>query len=103
MSLIVVLVLCSATLARAGWLEDMQSTGGLELVNGLNLHLIDSGNLNVDPLQRYSLRMDYSGLGLTIGKNERKDALQIGLHVKDQIEGECGCIDRNRDGNWYPS
>lgn len=88
MNLIGALVLCTVTLARAGWLEEMQSTGGFELVNGLNLRLIDSGNLDADPFRRYSLRMDYSGLGVTVGRKADKDAVQIGVHVKDQVEGE---------------
>lgn len=81
-------MLCLASVVCAGWLEDLRSPKGLEVGNGLTFQVVDSGDLLVSPINRYSLRVDYSGFGLSLGRNPKKDAFEIGVYSKDQTEGK---------------
>lgn len=83
----VLLVLCLICGAHSNWVDDLKSSEGLELWDGLTVQLVDSMELTASPLQRYSLKVNYSGLGLTVQKDEEKDALKVGVHLQDQVEG----------------
>lgn len=87
MKLIGVLVLCVVSCTRGGWVDDLKSSEGLTLWDGFTVQLVDSMELTASPLQRYSLKVNYSGVGVTVQKDPKKEALQVGVHVQDQVEG----------------
>lgn len=88
MNLIGAFVLCLATCSAASWMDDLKSPEGLEIWNGLSVQLTDSMDLTASPLERYSLKVNYSGLGLTVQKDPKKDAMQIGILTTDRVEGK---------------
>lgn len=87
MKLIGALVLCFICGSHSSWVDDLKSSEGLKLWDGFTVQLVDSMELTASPLQRYSLKMNYSGLGLTVQKDTKKEALQVGVHLQDQVEG----------------
>lgn len=93
MKLIGALVLCLICGSDSSWVDDLKSSEGLKLWDGFTVQLVDSMELTASPLQRYSLKVNYSGLGLTVQKDPKKEALQVGVHLQEQSEGtDAGCI-----------
>lgn len=87
MKLIGTLVLCLVSCSQGNWVDDLKSSEGLKLWNGFTVQLTDTMELTAPPLERYSLKLNYSGVGLTVHKDPKKEALQVGVHVQDQVEG----------------
>lgn len=87
MKLIGVLVLCLICGSYGSWVDDLKSSKGLKLWDGFTVQLVDSMELTALPLQRYSLKVNYTGLGLTVQKDPKKEALQVGVHLQEQAEG----------------
>lgn len=89
MYLIGAVVFCVfSTSVQAGWLEELTLSRGLKLGSGISLHLDRLKRENGSLLERHALRVDYSGVGLSVGKALNKDAVQVGLYVGDgEVEG----------------
>lgn len=81
----------------ASWIQDMISSRGFDLGSGLRMHLDSNkdsaGNVHANWLDKHSLRVDYNGYGVRVGKEKGKEGLQVGLVVKNStsslFEGEC--------------
>lgn len=87
MKLIGTLVLCLVSCSHGSWVDELKSSEGLKLWDGFTVQLEDSMELTASPFQRYSLKVNYSGVGLTVQKDPKKEALQVGVHLQDQVEG----------------
>ncbi|KAK5644807.1 hypothetical protein RI129_006107 [Pyrocoelia pectoralis] len=83
-----VVLLCILPTIRAGLLEALTNDEkGLQLGNGVSLHLDRVIKANGSLLDTHALRLDYSGMGLSVGKALKSDAVQLKLFVTDEVEG----------------
>ncbi|XP_071050749.1 uncharacterized protein [Onthophagus taurus] len=84
---LIVYLLTSFSAVHSGWIEDLKGIDGLNIGDsGIKLFLDEDDDvLGRSDLEKYSLRMGYSGLGLSVGKKDSK--LDVGIYYNDGVEG----------------
>ncbi|KAK4875554.1 hypothetical protein RN001_011976 [Aquatica leii] len=88
-----IVVICVLTTVRGGWLDEISNDRGIDLGNGVTLRIDQLNRKNVSVFERHALQLNYGKFGLRIEKSLNKDALQVGLYIKDNIEGRGKKVD----------
>lgn len=82
-----VLVLCFLFSVNAEWLEELNLGRGIELGDGVSVHLDNLSRENASFLENHALRLDYSGNGISLEKDLDENALKVELYTKGESEG----------------
>lgn len=82
-----ILLLSAISSVSCGWLEQL-TYRGMDLGYGATLHLDHFQKENASLLESHSLRLDYNGIGFSINKIPRRDAVQFGVFYRGNEEGK---------------